>query len=121
MPTLPSEVMMKAVEVELAVEVEMARRGMFESEDVAEMERRAHGVVELIPSEAGVVFQKRFALSWVRSPPEPMNGTDPCVRDVVKEEVATKVPNCPTPPWIEAPETMFVMRVGMVEVDPEVR
>ena len=36
-------------------------------------------------------------------------------------EVATRRPNAPTPPWMEAPETMFVMRDGIVEVAPEVR
>jgi hypothetical protein len=36
-------------------------------------------------------------------------------------EVATRRPNCPTPPWIEAEETMFPMSAGMVEVAVEVR
>ena len=68
---------MKAVEVAEAVEVEMAKRLMFELLEVALMASLAQGEVEESPRESWVSFQKKATLSWVRSPPEPMKGTDP--------------------------------------------
>ena len=102
-PTLPCEVTTKAVEVLFEVEVETAKSGMLERVEVAEILSLAQGEVVEIPREAGVAFQKRFELSWVRRPFDPMKGTEPWVREVVKEEVATRVPNCPLPPSTKEP------------------
>ena len=44
-PTFPVESMMKAVEVADSEEVDTAKSGMFESEDVAETDKRANGDV----------------------------------------------------------------------------
>jgi len=62
-PTFPPEVTINAVDVPVCVEVEMAKRFRFEKVEVAEMARRAQGEVEEMPREAGVAFQKKFALS----------------------------------------------------------
>ena len=102
-PTLPCEVTTKAVEVLFEVEVETAKSGMLERVEVAEILSLAQGEVVEIPRDAGVAFQKKFELSWVRRPFDPMKGTEPWVREVVKEEVATRVPNCPLPPSTKEP------------------
>ena len=70
--------------VVLEREVETTKSGIFESEEVADRESLAVGVVEEIPREAGVAFQKKFGLSWVRSPEAPMKGTEPWVSAVVR-------------------------------------
>ena len=44
-PTFPFESIMKAVEVADSEEVDTAKSGMFESEDVAETDKRANGDV----------------------------------------------------------------------------
>ena len=116
-PTLPCESTTSAVVVERVVDertVERTKRGRFERDEVAETDRRAKGVVEEIPKETEALFQKKFGLSWVRSPPLPMYGSDPCVKVArEREEVAVRVPIVTRPSVVEEkrPETMLARGV----------
>jgi hypothetical protein len=56
---------------------ETAKSGTEESEEVAETERRANGEVDEMPRFLVVLLKKSDALSSVRVPPAPMNGTEP--------------------------------------------
>ena len=58
-PTFPVDVIIKAVEVAEAVEVETLKRFIFEFVEVAETERRAQGEDEEMPREFEVLFQKK--------------------------------------------------------------
>lgn len=113
--TLPCESMRKAVVVELVVDERLAvtrKRLVLESDDVALTDNLANGEVEDIPREAGVAFQKKFALSCVRRPLAPMNGTEPAVRkEKVADDVDVSVPMVSLPTVVDekVPETMKPM------------
>ena len=100
MPTFPAEVMMKAVEVPAGLEeVETAKSGTVDDDEVAETESRANGVVVPIPT-----LEVEATMNWV-SEVEPMTneGPLPNERGLMANEAHGEVVPIPTPRFLTLP------------------